>query len=153
MGELFVRGRRLRLLDKFRTAADKATAVGMVREELDEQLTPITTVEDRNQLYERIYDALKNAPAARITVDAVDLKGAFGVFLLVSLTTIPAVIPFLFIDDPWRALRVSNAALIALIFFVGYRWGGYTQANPWMVGLGFMLVGVVLVAIAIALGG
>ena len=40
---------------------------------------------------------------------------------------------------------------IALLFIVGFRWDGYTVATPWKAGLGIMLIGVVLVAVAIAL--
>jgi len=152
MGLLFVRGRRSRLLVEVQKA-DRPTAVAMIREELEEQLAPVTTEVDRAQLYERIHDALSETPASSAAIGAADLKQAFGVFLLVSLTTIPAVFPFIFIDDPWQALRLSNGLLIALIFFVGYRWAGYTQATPWRAGLGLMLIGIVLVVIAIALGG
>jgi hypothetical protein len=153
MGQAFVRSRRSRLLEGFRTAPDRPSAIAIVRGELDDQLAPITTSEDREHLYERIHDALKMAPAPPLGIHWSDLKGALGVFLLVSLTAVPAALPFLFIDDPWSALRVSNGLLVGLLFFVGFRWAGYTQASPWKAGLGLMLMGVILVAIAIALGG
>jgi hypothetical protein len=153
MGLVFVRSRRSRLLEGFRAATDKGAAIGMVREELEEQLAPITTSEDRGQLYERVYNALKKAPTYDVRIEGSDVKGAIGVFLLVSLTAVPAAIPFLFVSDPWQALRISNFILVGLIFFVGYRWAGYTRANPWKVGLALMLIGIILVVVAIALGG
>jgi len=153
MGLLFVRSRRSRLLEGFRAATNKTAAIGMVREELEEQLASITTREDRSHLYERIYDALRKAPTDHVGIGASDMKSAIGVFLLVSLTAVPAAIPFLFLSDPWQALRISNVLLIGLIFYVGYRWAGHTQANPWKAGIGLMLIGIVLVVIAIALGG
>ncbi len=74
-------------------------------------------------------------------------------FLLVFATALPAIAPFLVIDDAWLALRLSNLLMTGLLFAAGYCWARYTNANPWLVGFGVMALGVVLVAIAIALGG
>jgi VIT1/CCC1 family predicted Fe2+/Mn2+ transporter len=63
------------------------------------------------------------------------------------------VLPFLFLDEPRVALRVSNVILIALLFIVGWRAALQTLVKPWLAGLGFMLVGALLVALAIPLGG
>ncbi len=51
------------------------------------------------------------------------------------------------------ALRVSNAILLALLFYVGYAWARHTTAKPLLTGCVFLLGGVALVVIAIALGG
>ena len=82
------------------------------------------------------------------------MKGAFGVFLLVSLTAVPAALPFLFVDDPWsRPPHLQRGFFVGLLCLVGFRWAGYTQGAPGRPEFGLMLMGVVLVAIAIALGG
>ena len=54
---------------------------------------------------------------------------------------------------PWIGLRVSNFLLVGLLFLVGYRWARFTDASPWRVAFGLTSIGLVLVAIAIALGG
>jgi VIT1/CCC1 family predicted Fe2+/Mn2+ transporter len=82
-----------------------------------------------------------------------DLLGALGVFLLVFLTTIPVVLPFLLPVEPLRALRLSNAVAVAMLFVLGYRLGKYISRQPIVVGLSAVLVGAALVAITIALGG
>ena len=79
--------------------------------------------------------------------------GALAACWVVFACSFPAVLPFLFLDDPRLALRVSNAILIGLLFFVGWRAARQTLAKPWLAGLAFMLVGVLLVALAIPLGG
>jgi hypothetical protein len=56
-------------------------------------------------------------------------------------------------DDARSALRVSNAILLALMFFTGYWWARHTLSRPWLVGLAFLVVGIGLVVVAIALGG
>jgi VIT1/CCC1 family predicted Fe2+/Mn2+ transporter len=63
------------------------------------------------------------------------------------------VLPFLVIPDAKLAMRASNAVLIALLFYVGWRWAGYTGASRWRTGLFMALLGVALVIVAIALGG
>jgi hypothetical protein len=153
MGLTFLRGRRSRLLEALRNAPDKQVAVALVRNELDDQLAPITTSEDREHLYERIRDMVSTTSEPPTGIHWSDLRGAVGVFLLVALTAVPAALPFLFVDNAWRALRISNVILIGLLFIVGYHWAGYTHATPWKAGLGIMLIGVVLVGVAIALGG
>ena len=81
------------------------------------------------------------------------MRAAFAVFTLVFFASLPAALPYLVIGDPWIALRVSNALLIGMLFWVGYRWASYTSFNPLRFGLGLTVLGVILVLIAIPLGG
>jgi VIT1/CCC1 family predicted Fe2+/Mn2+ transporter len=82
-----------------------------------------------------------------------DLLGAATSFWLVVLSSVPAAVPFLLVDDARLALRMSNGILLALLFCTGYAWARHTLSNPWIVGLAFLLGGGALVATAIALGG
>ena len=82
-----------------------------------------------------------------------DFLGAFAVFLLVFLSTFPVTIPFFFMHDAVRALRFSNAIAIVMLFFLGYTWARQSGGRPWRTGFGMVGVGVVLVAVTIALGG
>jgi VIT1/CCC1 family predicted Fe2+/Mn2+ transporter len=81
------------------------------------------------------------------------LLGAFASFWLVFLASLPAAIPFLLIDDAFKALRVSNLILLALLFVTGYRWARYTLGRPWLAGFCFLIGGVAMVWTAMALGG
>ena len=74
-------------------------------------------------------------------------------FLLVTLTTFPLVIPFLFGGDAQRALRISNAIALAMLAGVGVAYGRAAGYRPWASALAMVTVGVVLVGITIALGG
>jgi VIT1/CCC1 family predicted Fe2+/Mn2+ transporter len=82
-----------------------------------------------------------------------DLKGAVACAWLVIATTFPVALPFLIFDDALFAIRLSNALLVVMLFVVGYQWGKYANVNTWVAGTIFMVVGLILVAIAIALGG
>ena len=82
-----------------------------------------------------------------------DVKGALACCWLVIASTFPVAIPFMIFDDAYFALRLSNALLITMLFVVGVQWGRHAKVNKWTAGVVFTIVGLVLVAIAIALGG
>ena len=74
-------------------------------------------------------------------------------FLWVFLTTFPVAIPFIFMDDIGRAMRVSNAIAIVLLFVTGYAFGRVAEYRPWLTGVAMVVLGAVLVSLTIALGG
>jgi len=76
-----------------------------------------------------------------------------GVFLLVIVATLPVVLPFLFVHDPTRALRISNGIAIVLLFLTGYIYGHHTGYRPLGSGLILIVIGVAMVGTTIALGG
>jgi hypothetical protein len=82
-----------------------------------------------------------------------DLRGALGIFLLVTLSTFPVVIPFLFTDDALRGLRWSNAVAVTMLGFVGAAFGRAAGIRPWICALAMIFLGCALVALTIALGG
>jgi VIT family len=153
VGQLFDRGRRRRVVQKVRETAADHDAVTLVAGELDDILGRVMTPDERQGLYRRIVAQVRSGevPPSEITRD--DFFGAIASFWLVFFASFPAALPFLFIDEPHLALRVSNAVLLALLFCVGYVWGRHTMAKPLRVGFVFLLGGVALVAMAIALGG
>jgi len=153
LGRVFDRGRAARLGRAIRSTADESHAIAVVAAELDEYLEPITAPERRASLYREVVERLKTVPATRPGVRSEDWLAALGVFWLVLFASFPAALPFLFIDDAWLALRVSNLILIALFFVIGYRWAGYTTIVPWHAATVLTLFGVAMVATAIALGG
>jgi VIT1/CCC1 family predicted Fe2+/Mn2+ transporter len=75
------------------------------------------------------------------------------VFLLVFLSTFSIVIPFLVFGNAHVAMRASNLVAIVMLFAAGYMLGRHGGYHPWRTGLSMVVLGVVLVAITIALGG
>jgi hypothetical protein len=153
LGQVFERGRIRRVGFHLRQATSDEDARRMVAEELDEILEPMADEPARRNLYGSIVERVRRVPAAPNPVTRDDVLGALAAGWVVFACSFPAVLPFLFLDDPHLALRVSNAILIGLLFFVGWRAAQHTLARPWLAGLAFMLVGVLLVALAIPLGG
>jgi len=82
-----------------------------------------------------------------------DLAGAAGVFLLVVLSCVPMMVPFLFMSDPLPALRVSNAVAILMLFIGGYLLAKYEGLPKILTGTVMVVLGVMMVGITIALGG
>lgn len=82
-----------------------------------------------------------------------DGRGAAGVFLLVVVSTFPVVLPFLFMGDVTRAMRWSNGIAIGMLYLTGHAFGNCTGYRPWITGFSMVILGILLVAITMALGG
>ena len=89
----------------------------------------------------------------RLSITGRDVKGAIGVFLLVFLSTIPVTLPFIFVQEAHRALRLSNAVALVMLFICGYLLGNHAGGRRWAGALLLLTVGVILVWATIALGG
>ena len=138
----------LRAVQKASTAAE---AHRIVSDALPSLVASTLTTDD----YERIRQGLLRTrdvpPRASLTKE--DWLGAVAVFLLVFLSTFPVVIPFLIFSTVHTALRVSNVVAILMLFLLGYRVAQHGGYSPWKTGVSMVALGVVLVGIAIALGG
>ena len=92
-------------------------------------------------------------PASRPWLSKADWLGGLAVFLWVFVTTFPVAIPFIFMSDVARAMRVSNVIAVGLLVITGYAFGRITNYHPWLTGLAMVILGGALVAATIALGG
>jgi VIT1/CCC1 family predicted Fe2+/Mn2+ transporter len=153
MGTLLERSRRARAVAAVQAAPDEAAAFAEIERAIQGSLTELASKAERARLFRTIYDVVRRSPPERARLRREDLLGALASGVLVVLSTVPAAIPFLLIDEPWRALRASNLLLVGLLFGVGYQWGKEAHASPWRAGFAFLVAGVALVATAIALGG
>ena len=153
ISSLCERSSKARLLDSLQQAGSEQDALAMVGGALDDRLEPFTSADDRSRLYADVLQHLRNASPQRTRLTRDDLGGALACFMLVLLAAVPAVLPFLFIDDRYLALRASNLLLLGLLFLLGWRWARATRSNPWLFGSSFLLAGLAMVGIAIAFGG
>ena len=153
LNRAFDRGRAKRIGMAIRKTDDSESTQEMIATELDETLAPLTTPESRHRLYGEIAELIQRSPPRRTGVRREDWGAAHAVFWLVVAASIPAALPFVFINEPWLALRVSNGILLVLFFVLGYRWAAYTSIPPWRAATSVTLFGVAMVLIAIALGG
>jgi len=154
MDSAFDRNRQIRIGRAIASTSDAARALSAIRKELDPYLVSVTRVDDREQLYRNVRSALTHGHLPKRTAFLRDdIMGAIAVFFLTLTATVPAILPLLIIDHPWLALRVSNLLVIGSLFFVGYHWAKFVDANPWLAGFGLTGLGVALVVVAIIIGG
>ena len=153
LGCAFERGRVQRIGYEVRKAPNPDQARRLVAGELDELLAPLTDPQQRDALYSAIVQRVKTEPTLPAPLTREDLLGGLESGLLVFSCSIPAVLPFLVFDQPQIALRVSNAILLVLLYYLGYRHARHTLAKPWIAGFVFLLAGLLLVVLTIRLGG
>jgi VIT1/CCC1 family predicted Fe2+/Mn2+ transporter len=83
-----------------------------------------------------------------------DFAGALGCVLVAVLAILPSLLPFVLLrNDLALAIRASNVVSFVMLFVAGYQWGQHTGASPWKTGALLVTVGLVMVLIAIPLGG
>jgi len=153
LGQLFERGRLLRVRLKVHDTMSDEAARALVANEFDDMLDAALDPGQRRPLYDSIVRRLRGEPMPLNRLRKEDVLGGIAAGWLVFACSFPAVLPFFFIHDLQLAVRVSNVLLLALLFFVGYRFAKDTMARPLLTGLVFLGVGVVLVVATIALGG
>ena len=150
MATLSERAADLRTIAAIRRASSEDEA----RLVIARALPPVVASALRPEELQRIHlELAKIAVPARPRLTKRDLLGAVAVFLLVVASTIPVVLPFLFLQDAAIALRVSNVIAVAMMFIAGYAFGHVAGYRPLVTGGSMVLLGSLLVALTIALGG
>jgi hypothetical protein len=151
---MFGRGESHRLLQSVQAADSEQDAVDVIADNLDYMLEPITGEQERQQLYRHILVQLRNSQPREIGLKREDVTAGLAHILVAVLVITPSLLPLVFMrQDPERAVLVSNFLSFFLLFFVGYRWGKYTGANPWKTGLIILSVIIALVLFLLWLGG
>jgi len=151
MGTIFSRGHGLSILKKLKLTKDKDTSRNLLADELPLYLSAILKPEEVDSINERLVN-LESLPQKRI-ISASDLKGAFLIFLLVFACTFPVALPFAVFQNTALALRISNLIALLILFFGGISVGKYAGFKPFWTGTIIMFLGIILVAITMALGG
>ena len=151
MGCLAEKGRGLLTFRAVRKAADSKEAQRLIADALPSVVASVLQPAELEAMHERLKQLPEPPEQAQLRKD--DWLGAFGVFLLVFLSTFPVVIPFIFLRNAGPALRVSNVVAIVMLFLTGYAFGRLTGRHPWLVGVSMVVLGSILVGITIALGG
>lgn len=154
LNRLAERGHVWRLWRHLQTAPlGSARATELLAEALPPFLvTRVMKPEEVQVLHQRLLE--EHMPRTSLLVGWSDLRAAVAVFLLVFLSTLPVVLPFVLLSDPLLALRISNAIALVMLLLLGLGYGRFAGArHPWISALVFTVLGVALVFATIALGG
>jgi VIT1/CCC1 family predicted Fe2+/Mn2+ transporter len=153
MNSMAERSVRSRLIREIQSAPSEGAALDMIRNEVEPELESLARPEDREIFYRATLKHLAQGGVLRTTLNKDDLYGGLACFLLVFVSCLPVVAPFLIFSEPTRALRVSNFLLVAMLFAVGNKWAVYANANRLVVGLSMVAIGLALVGVAVLLEG
>ena len=118
-------------------------------------LPPLVGDELNGETMERIRQRIAALPltSAAPPVTGDDLRGALGVFLIVAVSTFPVILPFVFMSDLHLAMRMSNVIGLVMLAAIGHAYGRASGYSPWWMAACMAILGSVLVALTIALGG
>lgn len=154
LSEVFARGERYRLLRYVQSSDSDETAVAAIADTLDFILKPITNDDQRVGLYHDIAGYLSQAEPQTVGLQREDLVGAATTILLSIVAVLPSLLPLLLLpDNTALAIRISNFLSFFVVFATGYSWGIHTDTNPWKTGLLLASVCLIMVLIAMLLGG
>jgi hypothetical protein len=151
MGCLAERGHGLQTFRAVREAADPERGHRLILDALPPVVASVLEPPELEAMRARLKQLPEPPGRAGLGLD--DWRGALQVFLIVFLSTFPVVIPFIVMHDAVPALRVSNVIAVVLLFAAGYYFGRITGRRPVWVGSAMVVLGSVLVAMTMALGG
>jgi hypothetical protein len=136
-------------------ALRKATGAAEARQVIADSLPPLVAATLGPQEFENIRQKLLQSTEVptRPRLGKPEWLGAIAVFFWVFVTTFPVAIPFIFMENLGRAMRFSNAIAIVLLFLAGYAFARIAEYRRWLTGIAMVVLGCVLVAATIALGG
>lgn len=145
------RRHKAHLLKKLQQSSDAGEVQRMIGEFLPEKITEALQTTD----FERIHHHLKGVdlPPRSLHLSREEWLGAVAVLFLVFFSTLPVVVPFVFIENARLALHVSNLIAICLLFASGQMLARYAGLHRVWMGLAMVLIGGILVTVTIALGG
>ena len=146
-----MRARGRLMVRRLHESSDAKASHRIIADALPNRIAEIVDDDELESMRRRLLAREEDPAGAPLTLR--DLLAAGVVFLLVFLTTLPVSIPFMIVHEPHLALRLSNAIALAMLFGLGWSLARYTGGRPWRLGLGMLVLGAVLVAITIALGG
>jgi len=144
-------GQGIRSLHALRKAGTSQEA----RQVIVDALPPMVAATLSTAEYESMRQKLLQLPEppTRPRLGKSEWLGALAVFFWVFVSTFPVAIPFIFMQNLSRAMRVSNAIAVILLFVTGYAFARIAEYRPWLTGIAMVVLGSLLVGATIALGG
>lgn len=151
MSCLAEKGRNLKDYRAVRRASDPQTARRLIARALPSVISSVLKPEEMDGIQQRLQQLPE--PPDRAHLNGTDWMGALGVFLLVFLSTFPVAVPFVFVENAMRAIRVSNGIAVVMLFVTGAAYGRCVGRSPWLFGISMVVLGIILVGLTMALGG
>jgi VIT1/CCC1 family predicted Fe2+/Mn2+ transporter len=150
MNVLFERGHSRNVFMRLKNAktAEKAS---ILKEEIQPVVADVMDDDEAGKMADKIIRLPE--PPSGILLTGRDFLSALQIFFLVFLCTLPVALPFGLVGEAATGLRLSNGIALLMLFIGGYQLARFSGFSRFITGFVYMLIGVVLVAITIALGG
>ena len=143
-----------KIIDLSRSEQNRDDAIPLIREQLDDTILRNINYEKRMELYRNLMRHLNEVGIKRILSkrDAVNIISA--TFVISTVAGLAVVAPFFLVEDLKTALNISNMLGICLLFIIGYHRAYEKSASARMImGFGTAIIGIVIAAVTILLGG
>jgi hypothetical protein len=145
------KGRNLQVYRAARAAKNPQAARTLMQLVMPSVLSKLIEPAEWETLHRRVQQLPE--PPAQARLSGADWRGAFGVFVIVFLSTLPVALPFVFLANAAQALRVSNGIAVVMLFLTGVAYSRCVGRSPWVFGLAMVILGGLLVALTIHFGG
>jgi hypothetical protein len=145
------KGHSLMILRFIQQTKNPTQAIEVISEELPSTIAETLKPDDLEGIRKGLLKV--PSPKRKKGVRSSDIFTAAGICVYVFISTFPVVIPFAYMHDDRRALRTSNGVAVVMMFICGWILGRYAGGRPWITGVAMSLIGIILVLIAIILGG
>jgi len=125
------------------------------RQILKAEIQPLVSGLLKDEELDNLTQRLKKIPppSRRNLLSGKDFMAGLEIFLLVFLCTLPVALPFAFFQEVEFAMRASNGVALIILFIGGYILAGYAGFRRFTTAVIYVLIGVSLVALTMALGG
>jgi VIT1/CCC1 family predicted Fe2+/Mn2+ transporter len=144
------RARQLATIRAIRASREPGAGQLLVAEVLPQGLARMLGEKELEMMRRRL---TTTRGSLRASLGRDDYMGAAGVFLLVFLSTLPVILPFVFMREVGPALRVSQGIGAVMLFAIGWSLGVHAGRPGWRTGFAMVGVGAVLSGMTFALGG
>lgn len=150
-GSILERGRIALAIQETFKCADEGCSLSAIKEELEDTIVDTLSEQERDDVARHIFMYLKPV-GNRTKANKDDILGGIATGMLVFVSGIPLLLPFMFLDDIW-ALRLSRVIGFVMLYTVGHRWGGYIGISRLWTGVTMLSIGITITGVVVALGG
>jgi hypothetical protein len=151
MNVLAERGHGVVVYKKILTTKATQDVRSILRREIQPMVSALLTDNELDNIGERLKKLPE--PTRGSLISGRDLWSCVQIFLLVFLCTFPVALPFALFEEVAFALRASNGVALLMLFVGGWFVASYAGFRRIGTAVVYALIGVLLVAMTMALGG
>jgi len=151
MNVVLQRGHSVTVIKRITNSKSQEASRIILREEIQPLVSALLNDEELDQMSERLKSVPQ--PSNKHLLTGTDLFAGLQIFFLVFLCTLPVALPFAFFQEVGFALRASNGVALVLLFIGGYMLAAYAGFRRITTAGIYVIIGVLLVALTMALGG